>query len=132
MIRAEAIDGEREILHEIETYNELIGDRGELGATLLIEIDDPVERERLLEEWIGLPGSFYIETHDGRRVTATVDQRQVGERRISSVHYLKFTVGDGVPARVGVDHPAISAVVDLAGPVAAALARDLVAAGTLS
>ena len=45
MIRVERIVKETDILHEIKTYNELLGDSGELGCTLLIEIDDPDERD---------------------------------------------------------------------------------------
>ena len=40
MIRVERMVKETDILHEIKTYNELLGDSGELGCTLLIEIDD--------------------------------------------------------------------------------------------
>src|SRR5690606_7249561 len=40
MLRAEGIDAEPHIQHEIDTYNELLGERGDLGCTLLVEIDD--------------------------------------------------------------------------------------------
>ncbi len=50
MIRVEQIVKEADIRHEIETYNELLGAEGELGATLLIEIENPDERESLSEE----------------------------------------------------------------------------------
>ena len=48
MIRVERIVKETDIQHEINTYNELLGDSGELGCTLLIEIDDPDERDEKL------------------------------------------------------------------------------------
>ena len=51
MIRVERMVKETDILHEIKTYNELRGDSGELGCTLLIEIDDPDEREEKLTQW---------------------------------------------------------------------------------
>ena len=38
MIRVERIVKETDIQHEINTYNELLGDSGELGCTLLIII----------------------------------------------------------------------------------------------
>src|SRR5262245_3415147 len=41
MMRLEQTVRESEIQHEIDTYNQLLGDAGELGCTLLIEIDDP-------------------------------------------------------------------------------------------
>ena len=44
MMRTERIVRESDILHEINTYNELLGRDGELGCTILIEIDDPATR----------------------------------------------------------------------------------------
>jgi hypothetical protein len=125
MIRAENITGDAEIRHEIDTYNELLGDRGELGCTLLIEIDDPVKRADLLARWKDLPGTLYLETQNGTRVPAQFDPRQVGEDRISSVHYLKFRLGDQVPLKVGCSHPEIAAEATLTNEQIAALCKDL-------
>jgi hypothetical protein len=125
MIRAENITGEAEIRHEIDTYNELLGDRGELGCTLLIEIDDPVKRAELLARWKDLPGTLYLETQNGTRVPAQFDPRQVGEDRISSVHYLKFRLGDQVPLKAGCSHPEIAAEATLTREQIAALCKDL-------
>src|SRR6186997_3226657 len=65
MIRAENITKEPDIQHEMATYNELLGDKGELGCTLLIEIDDAAKRAELLVRWMDLPGTLYIETLSG-------------------------------------------------------------------
>ena len=127
MMRAEAIAGEPEIEHEIATYNELLGDRGELGATLLIEIDDREKRDELLRRWRGLPEALYIGTSDGGRVAAVFDPRQVGKDRISSVHYLKFPVGDRVVERLGTTHPELSLEVTLTPRQRAVLMADLTA-----
>ncbi|MGH9334004.1 MAG: DUF3501 family protein, partial [Vicinamibacteria bacterium] len=70
MIRVEQIVKELDIQHEIETYNELLGGEGELGATLLIEIDDPEERSKLLQRWKTLPEHIYVELEDGEKVYA--------------------------------------------------------------
>ncbi len=129
MIRAERIDREEDIVHEIDTSNELAGGPGEIGVTLLIEIDDPAKRKELLSRWQGLPESFYIETANGDRVHPEFDRRQVAEGRISSVHYLTFPLGDRVPARVGVSFPGLEdAVVDLEPRQVRALATDLAGA----
>ena len=125
MIRAEGISGEPEIRREIETYNELLGDKGELGCTLLIEIDDAAKRTELLARWKDLPGTLYIETLNGVRVPAEYDRRQVGESRISSVHYLKFRLGDQVPRKIGCSHPEIAAETTLTPEQTAALCLDL-------
>jgi hypothetical protein len=128
MIRTEGITGEPEIRHEMDTYNELLGGRGELGATLLIEIDDPSERDRLLRRWIGLPESLWVETNDGLRAPAVFDPRQVGADRISSVHYLKFSVGDRVVRKIGSSHPDLAVEAELTPRQVAVLSGDLVAA----
>jgi Protein of unknown function (DUF3501) len=125
MLRAENITSEPEIQHEMDTYNELLGEKSELGCTLLIEIDDPAKRAELLARWRDLPNTLYIETQGGKRVPAQFDSRQVGQGRISSVHYLKFKVGDQVPAKVGCSHPDIAAEAVLTPEQAAALCRDL-------
>ena len=125
MVRAERMVKEEDIAHELETYNELLGRKGELGAALLIEIDDPARRAVKLREWLGLPGSLYVKTSSGRKVKATYDVRQVGEDRLSSVQYLKFDTGGEVPVAVGSDLPALKAEVALSEAQRAALAADL-------
>ena len=125
MIRAEGTSGEQEIRHEIDTYNELLGDRGELSCTLLIEIEDPAKRPELLARWLGLPQTVFIRTVDGEAVPAQYDSRQLGEGRISSVQYLKFRLGDRAPRAIGCAHPDIAAETSLTPEQTAALVRDL-------
>ena len=125
MIRAENITNEPDIQHEMTTYNELLGEKGELGCTLLIEIDDAAKRAELLARWKDLPGTLYIETLNGTRARAQFDPRQVGEGRISSVHYLKFRLGDQVPRKVGCSHAEIAAEAVLTPEQTAALCQDL-------
>jgi hypothetical protein len=125
MIRAERIVQESDILHEIETYNELLGGPGELGCTLLIEIESREERDILLREWIDLPRHIFLQLADGARIPATYDARQVGEERLSSVQYLKFETGGEVPVSVGTDFPILADETELTETQRAALAKDL-------
>ena len=125
MMRAERLFREEEIRHELETYNELLGDEGELGCTLLIEITDEAERDRRLRAWIALPEHVYVTIAGGARVRARYDRRQVGEDRLSAVQYLKFDVGGQVPLAVGCDHPAITAETALTPEQRDALGADL-------
>ena len=105
MTRAERMVKEADILHEIETYNELLGGPGELGCSLLVELDDAAERERKLTQWLALPKHLYVKRADGTKAYARYDERQVGDTRVSSVQYLKFCVGKQAPVAVGCDHP---------------------------
>jgi hypothetical protein len=59
------------------------------------------------------------------RVPAEYDRRQVGEGRISSVHYLKFRLGDQVPRKIGCAHPEIAVETALTPEQTAALCLDL-------
>ena len=105
MMRAERMVKEADIVHEIETYNELLGGPGELGCTLLVELDDRAEREKRLTKWLALPKHLYVKRADGTKAHARYDERQVGDTRVSSVQYLKFAVGKQSPVAVGCDHP---------------------------
>jgi hypothetical protein len=129
MVRAERLGGEPEIRHELETYNELLGGKGELGVSLLIELPEPAERDRKLRDWVALPRHLYVETEDGARVRARFDPRQVGEDRLSSVQYLKFDVGGRVPVAVGSDLPQLPGRTALSPEQRAALAADLASDG---
>jgi hypothetical protein len=125
IMRAERIVREADIAAEIATYNGLLGDDGELGCVLLIEIDDKVERDQLLRRWQALPKHIYVRCEDGRKIPARFDAAQVDEEKISSVQYLKFAVGAAVPIAVGCDHPALSAEAVLSEEQRAALQEDL-------
>jgi hypothetical protein len=125
MVRAERIVRDAEIRHEIDTYNEVLGGAGELGCVLLIEIDDPKERQEKLTRWLTLPEKLYLRLEDGTRVRATHDTRQVGETRVSSVQYLKFDTKGAVPVAAGADHPDLTAEAVLTPEQRAALAEDL-------
>jgi hypothetical protein len=125
MIRAERMTGEAEIRHELETYNELLGGRGELGVSLLIELPEPEERDRKLREWLELPQHLYLLTEDGEKVRATFDPRQVGTDRLSSVQYLKFDVRGRTPVAAGCDLPQLRVETPLAPEQRDALAADL-------
>ena len=125
MMRVERLVRDADIQHELDTYNELLGDEGELGCTLLIEIDDPALRQEKLTRWLGLPSRIYVLLPDGTRVHARYDDRQVGDARLSSVQYLKFATGGVGPVAVGCDHPDVSSETVLGDDQQRALADDL-------
>lgn len=125
MMRVERLVKEKDILHELETYNGLIGGEGELGCTLLIEIDDPEQRAVKLREWLALPEHVYALLEDGINIRPTFDPSQVGAERLSSVQYLKFPVRGAVPTALGIDLPGIEAETRLDADQRSALADDL-------
>jgi hypothetical protein len=113
MARAEKMLRDEQIAHEIETYNRLVPETGELSGTMFIEVDD----EEALRYW--LPRLVRIEEYvhfvvGGQTVSAREEdvERLTREDITSTVHYLKFAFTpeqqrafvDG-PARIVVNHP---------------------------
>jgi hypothetical protein len=127
MLRTERITDAAGIAHELATYNEILAGPGEIGTTLLIEIDDPAVRAVKLREWRDLPRHVYARLEDGTRVRPTFDPRQIGAERLSSVQYLKFDVGGRVPVAVGVDLSGLTAETVLTSEQRRALEADLAA-----
>lgn len=125
MVRIERIVKEADIQHELDTYNELLGARGELGCTLLIELDDPVMRAEKLRAWMELPWHIYAIVEGGDKVYASFDERQIGEDRLSSVQYIKFKVKGRTPLAIGSDLADLMAETRLSDEQRAALALDL-------
>ncbi len=125
MMRVEKIVREKDILHELETYNQLIGGEGELGCTMMIEIDDPDQRAQKLRQWLGLPEHVYALLSDGTKIRPTFDPAQVGKERLSSVQYLKFPLRGAVPVAIGTDFPGIEDEIRLSEDQKAALTEDL-------
>lgn len=126
MVRAEHLVREADIQHELDTYNALLGAEGDLGATLLIEIEDEARRAELLRRWRGLPGCIALVLEDGRKVPARWDEAQMSEDKLSSVQFLTFPVGPGArPAAVVVEHPELAVRADLSPATRTALAEEL-------
>ena len=127
MMRVERIVKESEIVHELTTYNDLLGGPGELGCTLLIGLDDEAQRDEALGRWLGLLEHIYLRMKDGSKLRASWDPRQVGSDRLSAVQYLRFAAGDLAPTGIGIDFtdPLIGAETTLSGPQRAALQADL-------
>lgn len=125
MLRTERIVREKDVQHELDTYNELLGGPGELGCTLLVEIEDEQDRAAKLARWRDLPDRVWVRLPDGRRVFARADERQRDERKLSSVQYLKFAVGGAAPVAIGCDHPEARGEHVFDAAERAALAEDL-------
>lgn len=125
MMRVEKIVREDAIQHELKTYNGLLGGDGELGCSLLIEIEDVEDRDVKLREWLELPEHLYALLPDGTKVRPTFDEGQRGRDRLSSVQYIKFPVGNDAPMAIGVDLPGIECETTLEEDQRAALLVDL-------
>lgn len=125
MVRAEQMVKEAHIQHELDTYNAVLGGEGELGCTLLIEITDEAERAILLRRWRDLPGHIFMTFTDGTRETARFDKEQMSDEKLSSVQFLKFTVGNRTPLGLTTTLPELAVETTFSPETRAALLEDL-------
>jgi hypothetical protein len=136
MARVERMLRDDQIEHEVETYNQLIPDPGELSATLMIELTS----EPALREW--LPRLVGIQTHiaivlpDGRSIFGELSEddelRLTRDDITAAVHFLKFRFAPADiemfasgPVHIVVNHPEYDQDVLLADEQHAQLLSDL-------
>lgn len=99
MMRAEQMVTEAAIQGELDVYNDLIPESGELSATLFIEITDDARIKELLHRFIGLTDGdkLWLEAGD-EQCFAQFETGRSEEDKISSVHYLRFAPGPALRA----------------------------------
>ena len=132
MLRTERITREAAILHEIETYNDLVPGDAELSATVMIEIEDKETRERFLKDAKGVEDAFAFNVA-GHICNGAVREDRRLDDRASAVIYLKFPLTPGAreailgrkDAEITVSHAAYKAAVALPAALRESLAADL-------
>ena len=135
MMRAERLVDQAAIQEEIDVYNSLLPDKGELSATLFIEITDAHLIKERLHRFLGLTDgrSLWLQV-DGEQIFARFEEGRSSEDQISSVHYIRFSLTPPVRSRLAdpasevklcIDHRDYRHAVSLAPDVQAALAGDL-------
>ena len=127
---------DEQIAHEVETYNQLIPDAGELSATLMIELTS----EPALREWmprlVGIEHRVAVVLPDGTRVVGAPSEedemRLTRDDTTAAVHFLRFhfTASDvemfaSGPVHIVVDHPEYDQDVVLTPDQHAELLSDL-------
>ncbi len=139
MLRTERITREGAILHEIETYNQLVPGPAELSCTLMIEIPEKDERDAFLVAARGFERHVLLVV-GGERMRATWDPAREQTDRTTAVHYLKFPLTKRALAslrgatspestiahvEIEVDHPAYPARAPLPAETIVSLGEDL-------
>jgi hypothetical protein len=131
MLRTERITAEKAVLHELDTYNELVPGPHELSATIFIEYPERAERERMLGALAGVESAFYVRVA-GERLPVIADARGTEPGRTMAVQYVKFPLSEaaeaafraGAELSLGVEHNAYRAEVVLAAETAQSLRED--------
>ena len=133
MCRAESLSDPEKIQEEIDTYNKILPDDGQLGATLLIEITDEAQIATTLERLVGLQDHVWLVV-GGERIKGEFDPDQFQTDKLAAVQYLKFTLSAtaaralataGTAVALAIDHPSYRHEARLGEPSRESLAQDL-------
>ena len=139
MARTERIVEEGKLQDEVDVYNALVPDPGELSATLFIEIPElarmsPDQVRETVNRFHGLDRDSVWLTLGGGRLPARFEAGHTREEKMAAVHYIRFAVpegarralGDaGADARLVVEHANYRAEATLALETRQALQEDL-------
>ena len=86
MLRIEK-GGEEQIIQELEAYNPLIPSGNELIATMMLEIESPVLRDKALRQLGGIENSGYILLGEKQiKARPELDQQRTDEDGLSLIH----------------------------------------------
>jgi len=136
MARVEKLTTDDEIQVELDTYNPMIPDPGQLTATVFLELTSDDQMREWLPKLVGIERSFAIVLPSGDRVRSITEEAHAGqltrEETTAAVHYIRFeftpeqveSFATG-PVRVDIDHPDYLEAVELSESTHAELLTDL-------
>lgn len=135
MLRAERLFEPAAVQAELDAYNPLLPDPGELSATMMITISDPASRRTVLAGLGGIERRVYAGVGARPPVFARAGEELADDARAgtAAVHFLRFALapGDvaalhaGAALRFGVADDRLRADVAAAAGLRAALLADL-------
>ena len=134
MLRIEK-GGAEQLAGELEAYNPLIPQGAELIATMMIEIEDAMRRDRELRRLGHIEDSVFLDIGKERIKGTPTDyeDRTTADGKTSSVHWLRFKFtpaqiaafrGGVEPVVIGMDHPNYGHMAVMPAVTRAALAGD--------
>jgi hypothetical protein len=136
MARAERMLRDEQIEHEVETYNQLIPDVGQLSGTLFLELTSDDQLREWLPRLVGIEFRIGFALPDGvvvyGRPSDEDEQRLTRADTTAAVHYLRFTFSpeqittfEKGPVLLIVDHPEYTHSVQLEAAQHLSLVADL-------
>lgn len=139
MARAERMLTDEAIQGELDAYNPLIPEAGQLSATLFVELTSKAELQEWLPKLVGVERSVELLVGEGPDATVVrcgVDDahaaRLTREEATASVHYVRFDVPPTVverwldePVVLAVNHPEYAYGTNLSLETKAGLLSDL-------
>ena len=136
MIRAEKVMRDEQVMEELQAYNPLIPEAGQLSATLFIELVNEDEMREWLPKLVNIESSIVIRLSDGseiRSITEEAHAEQLTRDYVTAaVHYVRFELTSEQiekfalnGAEIASDHPAYRQSVALQHSTVTELLSDL-------
>ena len=138
MVRTERIVQDARIQDEVDAYNALLPDAGELSATLFIEIPGiatftAAETRAAVNRFQGLDKDAVFLVIGTHRTPARFEGGHSKEEKMAAVQYLRFPLSaesrqallEGAPSRLVVEHPRYKAEAEIGDATRSSLSEDL-------
>ena len=136
MTRVEKLVTDDDIQVELDTYNPMIPEPGQLCATVFLELTSDDQMREWLPKLVGIERSFAVVLPNGDRVRSITEEAHAGqltrESTTAAVHYIRFEfTPDQVdafaagPVRIEIEHPDYLEAVELSDITHDELLRDL-------
>ena len=134
MLRAERIRDLDAIRNELDVYNALLPQPGELSATMLIEITQETQIAERLLSFSGIDEVVFLRVESIAPIQAQFEAGRSREDKLSAVQYVRFALPPearrafadaSVPVHLAIDHPNYRHAAAVEGAVRASLCGDL-------
>ena len=136
MTRVEKLVTDDDIQVELDTYNPMIPEPGQLCATVFLELTSDEQVREWLPKLVGIERSFVIVLDNGDRIPSITEEAHASqltrEEATAAVHYIRFEfTPDQVdafaagPVRIEITHPEYLEAVELSDTTHAELLGDL-------
>jgi hypothetical protein len=136
MARVERLATDADIQVELDTYNPMIPEPGQLCATLFIELTSESSMQEWLPKLVGIEHSLVLRLADGTEVRSAAEAAHASqltrETVTAAVHFVQFAFTPAQvesfaagPVELAVDHPAYQEAVALRDLTVSELAGDL-------
>ncbi len=137
MARVEKLVTDDQIQIELDIYNPMIPEPGQVTATMFIELTSEAQMLEWLPKLVNVERSVLLVLSNGDQVRAVLDQQHeqglTREQVTAAVHYLRWSFTpeqvDAFQAgsvQLRIDHPAYSETIELTDLAKAELASDLI------
>ena len=136
MARVEKLTTDEEIQVELDTYNPMIPEPGQLTATVFLELTSDDQMREWLPKLVGIERSFVVVLPNGDRVPSITEEAHAGQltrdEATAAVHYIRFeftpeqieSFATG-PVCVEIEHPDYLEAIELPDSTHAELLGDL-------